>query len=281
MVIHGFTKVNHDFIIAFHGQRRFLLRFSLYCNVLFTSGSARHDTRPRTWLPFLLLGMSTWHGALLSMTRRMFRDAEREERRLTAKNSIMRSKHVLRELPESLHRSSVLSRRAKAVASCKKAVQMDSVLVSANLSPSKEQAMPLLTKRCSPIDGQYTETVELLESSSSRRKNVILTDGRLSLVRAAWILHFLLAIIVLGVGIWFNQQSRKYIPIFPPSRAGSDCERAFLNVMASSKDEDEAVICCKNKELSESDGLINALTSICPSEVCFPCEFLLDYCLIQ
>ena len=187
----------------------------------------------------------------------------------------MRSKHVLRKLPEGLHRSSALTCRTRAVSSSKKTVLMDSVLVSSNPSP-KEQTMPLLTKRYS----QCTEAGELLESSS-RRKNVVWTDGRVRLVRAAWALHFSLAIGVLVVGTWSNQQARKYIPIFPPSRAGSDCERAFLNVMASSESEDGSVICCKTKELSESGGLINALTSVCPSEVCLRCDYFFIFCFIH
>jgi len=89
----------------------------------------------------------------------------------------------------------------------------------------------------------------------------------MSWVKTAWTLHFVLAITVLGIGMRDNHQSRKYIPIFPPSRAGSDCDRAFLNVMASSEEEEGAIVCCKNREFSESGSLIETLTSICPSEV--------------
>ena len=183
----------------------------------------------------------------------------------------MRSKCGLRELPESMQRSPRLTRRTKAVVSSDKTYQVDSVLSAQKASPSNETTMmPLLTERCNAIDSQFTDDGELLLRSSSRG-NVAVTDGRLNWIRAAWMMHFALAFSVLGVGIQYNQQSRKYIPIFPPSRIDSDCDRVFLNVMASSETDEGSILCCKTDELLESVGIIEALTSICPSEVCSIC----------
>jgi len=110
----------------------------------------------------------------------------------------------------------------------------------------------------------------LTKQVSQRNRNAVVLNGcRLLWVKRAWALHFAVAVVVLGIGIRQNDLSRKYIPIFPPTKAGSDCDRAFLNVMAGSETEQDAIICCKNKELlAENGNLIETLTSICPSEVC-------------
>jgi hypothetical protein len=50
---------------------------------------------------------------------------------------------------------------------------------------------------------------------------------------------------------FFLKKSRKYIPI-EPKKLNRDCRKAFLNVMASSANEEDAIVCCEGKTSSES-----------------------------
>jgi hypothetical protein len=122
--------------------------------------------------------------------------------------------------------------------------------------------------------------------------------------RRAWILHFLCTVIVLLAGTWSNQDSRydsdrlldhlgrsfsfpttyvdltctssplsfephrKYIPI-QPDKLGSDCRKAFINVMALSQNEPNAIVCCE-------DSQIYGLSGLCPQ----PKVRRLEECLV-
>lgn len=119
-------------------------------------------------------------------------------------------------------------------------------------------------------------------------------DSRRVWFRLAWICHFGLLAIVLLVSVLNNPNSRyvtytsfndtptnalftsntksyshvhrtlglgdrKYVPIHASDSSGTgDCQKAFVNVMADSLQEPDALICCRN------DGLF---TGICPSKV--------------
>jgi hypothetical protein len=118
-------------------------------------------------------------------------------------------------------------------------------------------------------------------------------DSRRVWFRLAWICHFGLLAIVLLVSVLNNPNSRyvtytsfndtptnalftsntksyshvhrtlglgdrKYVPIHASDSSGTgDCQKAFVNVMADSLQEPDALICCRN------DGLF---TGICPSK---------------
>lgn len=57
--------------------------------------------------------------------------------------------------------------------------------------------------------------------------------------------------------------ARKYIPV-NPELAGASCDKAFLNVMAPSSDDEGAIVCCEGFPVSSISGL-------CPSDVrCTP-----------
>jgi hypothetical protein len=84
-------------------------------------------------------------------------------------------------------------------------------------------------------------------------------DSRRVWFRLAWICHFGLLAIVLLVSVLNNPNSRKYVPIHASDSSGTgDCQKAFVNVMADSLQEPDALICCRN------DGFF---TGICPSKV--------------
>lgn len=59
---------------------------------------------------------------------------------------------------------------------------------------------------------------------------------------------------------------RKYLPINPSLVEGEECVNAYLNVMAPSEADEDAVICCENST-SDSGRFAFLETGICSSKV--------------
>uniref|UniRef100_A0A7S4N216 Uncharacterized protein n=1 Tax=Odontella aurita TaxID=265563 RepID=A0A7S4N216_9STRA len=66
---------------------------------------------------------------------------------------------------------------------------------------------------------------------------------RLRLAKKIWFLQFGVGLLVVLLGVCRNGGDRKYIPA-NPAALSSPCQKAYVNVHASSQDEPGAIICC-------------------------------------
>ncbi|GKY95385.1 hypothetical protein MPSEU_000500100 [Mayamaea pseudoterrestris] len=111
--------------------------------------------------------------------------------------------------------------------------------------------MPKL-RTCSASNSQTYSSLESIHFDDDTSTATSMKINRLWL-RRIWIIHLLISISVMTLGIMDNKTS-KYVPI-GPEKAGDNCERAFLNVLATSNQVEGAITCCIGE---------NSVTSLCP-----------------
>ena len=111
----------------------------------------------------------------------------------------------------------------------------------------------------------------------TRRNNVTSPTVRLSLKQCRWFyfLHFTTVLCILVLGMIHNGGNRKYIPVNPDELinliptlqivGSQDCRKAYVNVHASTVEENLATICCS----SGSNG-ISSNISVYESQLCSP-----------
>eukprot|EP00522_Entomoneis_paludosa_P006490 CAMPEP_0172456364 /NCGR_PEP_ID=MMETSP1065-20121228/15416_1 /TAXON_ID=265537 /ORGANISM="Amphiprora paludosa, Strain CCMP125" /LENGTH=363 /DNA_ID=CAMNT_0013209313 /DNA_START=389 /DNA_END=1477 /DNA_ORIENTATION=+ len=124
-----------------------------------------------------------------------------------------------------------------------------------------------------PANHQPSETMRL------QRPLLPSTSSSTSAPRAepwmqqAWVVHFLIGAAVLLYSVfWGNGGRSKYIVVDPSHANGmmdyDNCDRLFINVLASSPEEDGAVVCCSSSSMSATNETLSAMSSLL--ELCPP-----------
>ncbi|KAL7569166.1 hypothetical protein ACA910_016992 [Epithemia clementina (nom. ined.)] len=87
---------------------------------------------------------------------------------------------------------------------------------------------------------------------SSQKRRLMKHDNSVDCwIQQVWILHFVAGAAVLTLAVWMNGGNRKYVPVDPSHSSwvsGLDelgrCQKVFVNVLASSQEDQGAVVCC-------------------------------------